>query len=302
MSFHSENLVAVSLTVILCSMASGQNYAIGNSLTQDLRPQETVDADWHLFCGQNLQYIFDNPYDHCVGNSTAWPQALVNNSYAYISVQPYWGTNLQQDHDIISAWMEMQPAAVFVVHSGWAGFENFADVYQADNGDDLMRPSAAYISDLVAALKETYPSRPILKTRCHDLLFRIWRDAEEGSAPIKFQDMFADSVHMSHTGPAGAGRDFMHNALRYRWRQPLFANMINQEIDQVVYDYVKLTISDFLVVPGDMNRDDEVNLLDVALFIEVLEEGCYDVCGDVNNDGLVDLLDIWPFVNLVTGN
>ena len=54
-------------------------------------------------------------------------------------------------------------------------------------------------------------------------------------------------------------------------------------------------------IPGDVNCDGEVNLLDVAPFIDLLSNGGFSTKADINEDGSVDLLDVAPFVALLGG-
>ena len=51
---------------------------------------------------------------------------------------------------------------------------------------------------------------------------------------------------------------------------------------------------------GDVNRDGEVNLLDVAPFVDALSNGCYTFEADIDQDGFVTLLDVGLFVDLLT--
>ena len=53
---------------------------------------------------------------------------------------------------------------------------------------------------------------------------------------------------------------------------------------------------------GDVNRDGNVDLLDVAPFVELLTNGDFQAEADINQDGVIDLLDAAPFVNLLTGS
>ena len=53
------------------------------------------------------------------------------------------------------------------------------------------------------------------------------------------------------------------------------------------------------VLLGDVNLDGEVNLLDVASFVRVLEIGSFQHEADINQDGSVDLLDLEPFVEIL---
>ena len=56
------------------------------------------------------------------------------------------------------------------------------------------------------------------------------------------------------------------------------------------------------VLPGDVNMDGVVDLLDVAPFVDLLANMQFQAVADINQDGVVDLLDVNPFVELLTGN
>ena len=53
---------------------------------------------------------------------------------------------------------------------------------------------------------------------------------------------------------------------------------------------------------GDVNLDGQVDLLDIAPFVQAIVSGEFDKQADINFDGVVDLLDIGPFVQLLIGN
>ena len=57
-----------------------------------------------------------------------------------------------------------------------------------------------------------------------------------------------------------------------------------------------------LYLPGDVNLDGSVNLLDVAPFVDLLSGGQYQVEGDLNFDSTLNLLDVDPFVAALSGN
>ncbi|MEM7786072.1 MAG: dockerin type I repeat-containing protein, partial [Planctomycetota bacterium] len=57
--------------------------------------------------------------------------------------------------------------------------------------------------------------------------------------------------------------------------------------------------ADFVI--GDVNGDGEVNLLDVAPFVDTLATGGFLPAADINEDGEVNLLDVAPFVDLLSG-
>ena len=55
------------------------------------------------------------------------------------------------------------------------------------------------------------------------------------------------------------------------------------------------------VLVGDVNCDGEINLLDVAPFVDLISTGGFSAKADINGDGTVDLLDVTPFVDLLAG-
>lgn len=58
---------------------------------------------------------------------------------------------------------------------------------------------------------------------------------------------------------------------------------------------------DVTILLGDVNCDGDVNLLDVAPFVDVLTSAGFSDKADINQDGSVDLLDVAPFVSLLAG-
>ena len=85
---------------------------------------------------------------------------------------------------------------------------------------------------------------------------------------------------------------------------------INQELETLAVNGKYLNLSEAGgmqllslmsdVLPGDVNQDGVVNLLDVAPFIDLLTNGVFQAEADINNDGAVDLLDVAPFVDLLS--
>ena len=71
--------------------------------------------------------------------------------------------------------------------------------------------------------------------------------------------------------------------------------------DRTWYDGVGYLLSNTEFEIGDVNLDGEVNLLDVAPFVELLTANEFQIEADINQDGSLDLLDIAPFVALLTG-
>lgn len=52
---------------------------------------------------------------------------------------------------------------------------------------------------------------------------------------------------------------------------------------------------------GDVNCDGNVDLLDVAPFVDAISTGNFLEKADVNTDGLVNLLDVAPFIDIISG-
>ena len=67
----------------------------------------------------------------------------------------------------------------------------------------------------------------------------------------------------------------------------------------VLLSSISVAIPNFLL--GDTNLDSNIDLLDIAPFVDLIISGGYQLESDINQDGAVDLLDIAPFVQLLTG-
>ena len=53
-------------------------------------------------------------------------------------------------------------------------------------------------------------------------------------------------------------------------------------------------------IPGDLNDDDQVNILDVVILVNIVlvQENPYS-SGDLNDDGIINILDIVILVNII---
>lgn len=74
-------------------------------------------------------------------------------------------------------------------------------------------------------------------------------------------------------------------------------NTNNPEGGRWGLDRLEFTLGTFL---GDINQDGNIDLLDVAPFVELLTNGKFQEEADINQDGVLDLLDVAPFVELLT--
>ena len=72
--------------------------------------------------------------------------------------------------------------------------------------------------------------------------------------------------------------------------------------DSVLFLYNQMNLSELAGIQlGDVNLDGDVNLLDVAPFVELLNIGGYRKQADINQDGSLDLLDVSGFIELLGG-
>ena len=187
-------------------------YLIGNSLTWDTAPQLlSGDVQWHVDCGVNLPYIQSHPDKPCVNESTLWPNALRDKRYDVVSVQPHYGSTLSQDVETISAWMAMQPKAVFVIHSGWAWHAKRAEEFASYAPPEQMTHSPVYVRALVAELRRLHPGRELRQTLMQNLLAKIAEDIAAKQAPFeRVEVLYRDDIHLTHE----TGKYLAHNAMR----------------------------------------------------------------------------------------
>jgi hypothetical protein len=192
-------------------------YLIGNSLTWDTSPPLLgEDVQWHVDCGVNLAQIHDRPEKPCVDSSTLWPKALRERQYDVVSVQPHYGTTLAQDAATISEWMELQPKAVFVVHSGWAFHAKRVEEWESAAGPDQMAHSPIYFRALLAELRKRHPGRELRQTFAQSLLAAVHEDIISRRAPFTSVDeLYRDDIHLND-----AGRYLMHQAMRLALGRP----------------------------------------------------------------------------------
>ncbi len=213
-------------------------YLIGNSLTWDTLPG-LLDGEvlWHVDCGKNLQYISQNPSKPCVKTSVPWPEALKNNQFAAICVQPHWGTSLDEDAKIISEWVKAQPGALLVIHTGWSRHKDFVKHYGADCKDQQMTHSPTYFEMLQTRLQDDFPTLEIRSTHAIDVLHDVCQDIEHGDAPLKSLDeLYRDDIHVT----TGAGRYLMHNLMRLALKQDLSDQGFQVEEPVQIYLHSKL--------------------------------------------------------------
>jgi hypothetical protein len=257
-------LLLLSTPFAVAFGASFRAFTIGNSLTWDTQPQTLDDSQWHVFCNRHLQYIYDTPTGHCITTSTMWTSALANNTYDYVSVQPFAGTTLEQDTTIISEWMQMQPDAVFVLHTGWNGYGGYVQLYNSQNVTTA-NASDAYFTALEQNLRQLHPDREIRRSVAAAILYDIALDIQSGDAPLtSLSELYRDPIHMSY----GDGRYLMHNVMRLALDQGLRLTSEDEATPQ--RSYLNAKLREFRdatgVVAGDFNADGVVDAADYTVW------------------------------------
>ena len=53
------------------------------------------------------------------------------------------------------------------------------------------------------------------------------------------------------------------------------------------------------LISGDVNNDEEVNVLDVVQVVNCILDNSCSGCDDINMDGNIDVLDIVSLVNII---
>jgi hypothetical protein len=193
-------------------------YLIGNSLTWDTVPEALPGPDlpaenvrWHVDCGVSLPHIKAHPEKPCVESSTKWPEALSAHQFDLVSVQVHYGSKLAEDADTIGFFMEQQPQATFVVHSGWAFHKARAEELDHAREPAEMVHSTRYMRALLAELRRRYPGRELRQTFAQNLLAAVAEDVAAGRAAIGgVEDLYRDNIHLT----LDHGRYLMHNAMR----------------------------------------------------------------------------------------
>lgn len=223
-------------------------YLIGNSLTWDTTPPLLAgDVQWHVDCGTSLPFVYANPGKPCVKNSTLWPAALRDKPYDVVSVQPHYGSTLTQDVETISAWMKLQPKAVFVIHSGWAKHAQHVDEFGGYAAPEQMVHNPGYIRALIAELRRVHPGREIRQTLAQNVLAKIAEDIAAKQAPIKdLAELYRDDIHMTNDH----GKYLMHNAMRIALGQPPSATGF-EKVNPEIRKYLDGVLALLVTAPAD---------------------------------------------------
>jgi hypothetical protein len=192
-------------------------YLIGNSLTLDSSPEALAgpglpaeNVRWHLDGDASLPHIKAHPEKPSIESSSAWPEAIGKQQFDVVAVQVHSGSTLEEDADTISFFMERQPGATFVVHSGWASKEAREIEFENASPPKKMVHSTGYLRALVNEVRRRHPGRELRQTFAQNLLAAVAEDAAAGKAAIGVDALYRDDIHLR----PDHGRYLMHNAMR----------------------------------------------------------------------------------------
>lgn len=188
-------------------------YTIGNSLTVVALYNYQGTYQYSIQCNQNLQTIFENPAGRCPGdvnpNAFAWDLAFAQKSYDFVTVQPFYFTTLDQDFNAISTWMNLQPNAKFILHTGWPNVSAPSVYSQPLVPGGQFVHSKAHIDALVERIQTASPNRAIGNTNIIGTLESIRLDILAGTSPIaSLNDLYRDPVHFDALGQYVATNSF----------------------------------------------------------------------------------------------
>jgi len=196
-------------------------YTIGNSLTGDTIPGKYA-SGWHICGGHNLKKIHNNP-DCSKNNKLTWKEALTEKKYNIITVQPYYGTRLSEDIEVISDWVKLQSSAIFVIHSGWPAVNKVHSSYIKGN-IFRMNHSPFYFSKLVNKLKFKFPEIEFRINPAFIALELIHNDIQNKQSPFKsLVELYRDNLHMNNVG-----KYLMHNLTLHTLQLPKAPKMFSK--------------------------------------------------------------------------
>ena len=71
------------------------------------------------------------------------------------------------------------------------------------------------------------------------------------------------------------------------------------DIENAIFEFAEETT--FQII-GDINYDNELNILDIVLMVNIILNGEYDEIADMNQDDIIDILDVVLIINIIINN
>jgi hypothetical protein len=213
------------------AMADHQFYAIGNSLTEDFRPElfasafpaqrnENIVDGWHIRSSQNLNYIVSNPTDVTGSQPAPFNIALPGYVWTHVSAEPYPGlsnnpTTLGSDIAAFQTFISLTQSGPstgtrFFIYAAWPSQTStggsYGPYWRQPVTDNLSQPTilaGQYMTNLYGRLTAAYgTSVRIYVIPIGDVLATLDDLINAGQVPgIKsLNDIYRDVNHMGEVG------------------------------------------------------------------------------------------------------
>jgi hypothetical protein len=89
----------------------------------------------------------------------------------------------------------------------------------------------------------------------------------------------------------------IQSGIKGQLKNTLAEHAFFSEFNHRVLDFFKSTI----LLQGDLNNDDLINIIDVILIVNIILSEDFDQIADMNNDGEINIIDIVIMVNIILG-
>ena len=202
-------------------------YSIGNSHTWDLKPDSdlvtmaksngiSIDNDWHIYCGHNIDNITHHPDNTCVPSKLyKYKKAINTVAYDAITIEPFFGSTGKAEVDAIESLIDeiknskSKSAKIFIYYT-WP--QNDSKPLDALNYDKIWNSefppkniqrnnTSAFISYLKERLKnDNYPVSGFIPVG--DYLADFDNIAKRGGIDgfSGVGNLYRDYLHMNNVG------------------------------------------------------------------------------------------------------
>jgi len=90
--------------------------------------------------------------------------------------------------------------------------------------------------------------------------------------------------------------------LNHRYQFQYSGGSLNNGEVQELLSAIQILIDEAATLLGDLNGDQNLNVLDIIILVDMTLGGEIDLDGDINSDGGINVLDIVLLVNLILEN
>ncbi len=191
-------------------------YHIGNSLTWDAIKKNTLkdlfenagitlNNNYHIKCSGALTYILSSPDVTCVTpNAGQWNEALSNNTYDFLILQPSAGSHTLGEVSTTEAEIAAMQSFSSKTNARLAIYQSFPYLHQAADISSFYKlPDASLFRSTKAEfsqIKNALPDAVIIPTM--EVLIELDFQARQGNIPdvSTAQDFYRDGAHLNEFG------------------------------------------------------------------------------------------------------